>query len=116
MLLNTPMVILLLMYFTLSLQEKFTIDSGPFGNYFMFWYSWLIGQILLVDVNVFLDGVVYFTRTQDMRLWVKGMLRRVLWFEGRTGNVKVIKLNVVCKRKQPPERDIVLTSRRCRIN
>ena len=40
------------------------------SQYFMFWYSWIVTEVLNL-VNAMCDFVVYFTRINDFRAWLK---------------------------------------------
>ena len=47
---------------------------GPFyGGKFMFFYSWLISDVVCTAVNAALNPVLYFSRMMDLRNWVKSL-------------------------------------------
>ena len=54
-------------------KDTFDIDSGPFSNYFMFWYSWSLARCPLNTLNTTLDVVIYLTRMKEFRKWLRLM-------------------------------------------
>ena len=67
-----PLFALCALYVILSTiyKDEFSLDSGPFSNYFMFWYSWPFSRCFLNTLNAMLDVIVYIIRIKDFRLWL----------------------------------------------
>ena len=57
-----------LSFFIYTAVASFT-SSGIFSQYFMFWYSWTICEVLNL-LNAMCDFVVYFARMKDFRSWL----------------------------------------------
>jgi hypothetical protein len=66
-----PLFTLCALYVFLSTIYKgdFGLDSGPFSNYFMFWYSWPIARCFLNTLNATLDVLIYWVRMKNLRDW-----------------------------------------------
>ena len=67
-----PLFALCALYVCLSTiyKDEFSLDSGPFSNYFMFWYSWPFSRCFLNTLNAMLDVTVYMIRIKDFRVWL----------------------------------------------
>ena len=72
-----PMFALCVLYTYLSAvhKEEFSLDSGPFSNHFMLWYSWPLARGFFNTLNATLDFVIYVTRMQDFRMWLMQKIR-----------------------------------------
>ena len=67
-----PLFALCALYVCLSTiyKDEFSLDSGPFSNYFMFWYSWPFSRCFLNTLNAMLDVTIYITRIKRFRDWL----------------------------------------------
>ena len=72
-----PIFCLCALYVSLSViyKDEFSLDSGPFSNHFMLWYSFPLSRCFLSTLNATLDVVIYFTRMKDFRVWLAQMIR-----------------------------------------
>ena len=73
-----PLFALCALYVCLSAiyKDEFSLDSGPFSTYFMFWYSWPLSKNLLNTLNAMLDATLYITRMRGFRGWLVTLVQR----------------------------------------
>ena len=66
---NTPNFILYMLY-TLSVTMYDSYPEPLFSSTFMFWYSWILGQVVFTVLNAVLNPVLYYCRMGAMKRWV----------------------------------------------
>ena len=92
-----PLFALCALYICLSTiyKDEFSLDSGPFSNYFMFWYSWPFSRCFLNTLNAMLDVTIYITRMRSFRGWLETLVQRSRQNNTSLALKSTIRLNVV---------------------
>ena len=101
-----PLFALCALYVCLSAiyKDEFSLDSGPFSNYFMFWYSWQLSKNLLNTLNAMLDATLYITRMRGFRSWLDTLVQpgRQNTDSTSLASKRTLRLNVIADVKLPP--------------
>ena len=74
--LPTFALMVLTVYESIALKEKFGFDQGLLSKYFIFWYAWPLCRFLLTPLNATLDFVIYTSRMKDFRNRLTQMMRK----------------------------------------
>ena len=72
-----------LSFFIYSSVAILTGPNNIFSQYFIFWYSWTVCEVLNL-VNAMCDFVVYFTRIKDFREWLMQKRQMVIKYYSST--------------------------------
>ena len=61
--------------FNYTMKELKPYPGPIYGNNFMFFYSWIIGEFLSTVLNASLNPVLYLCRMTRMRTWLLDVVR-----------------------------------------